>query len=405
MIRDYFVLAFKSLKHRGIRSWLTMLGIFIGIAAVVSLISLGSGLSDAITGQFSDLAPDRLVIQNAETGFGPPGSTAVKKLNSHDLSVIESVSNIDLVVPRLVRVVNVEYNRVSVLSYAGSIPESDEGTDFIYSSFSVEAQEGRLLRPSDTGKIVLGNDFISYDQFGKRVRVGSKLSINGQDFEVIGILQKTGTFTINSVILINEEDLRDALDIGDEYDLIVVQVDSEKNTARVASSLEDRLRRDRDLDEGKEDFSVNTPQQALESINTILSIINLVVVGIAAISLFIGGIGIANTMYTSVLERRKEIGIMKAVGARNSDILGIFVFEAGLLGLAGGIIGSIIGLGLAFLVTFIVSIAAPGLNLSVSPSYPLLFGAISFSFVIGVLSGLFPALQAANLKPVEALRQ
>jgi putative ABC transport system permease protein len=100
MILDYFSFAIGNLKHRGLRSWLTILGIFIGIAAVVSLISLGQGLQQAITGQFSDLAPDRLIIQNAETGFGPPGSTAVKKLTSHDQKIIESVNDVLIVVPR-----------------------------------------------------------------------------------------------------------------------------------------------------------------------------------------------------------------------------------------------------------------------------------------------------------------
>src|SRR3990167_4917358 len=103
MIKDNFLLALKNIKNRGIRSWLTMLGIFIGIAAVVSLISLGSGLQSAITGQFASIDPDKLTITNAETGFGPPGSTAIKKLNSNDLKVVENVNGVEYTVPRLIR--------------------------------------------------------------------------------------------------------------------------------------------------------------------------------------------------------------------------------------------------------------------------------------------------------------
>src|SRR3989344_5164386 len=109
MISDYFSLVFKNLKHKGLRSWLTVLGVFIGIAAVVSLISLGNGLQEAVTGQFSSISADRLVITNAETVFGPPGSTAVKKLNNNDIKVIESVQGIKSVVPRILRVAKVEY--------------------------------------------------------------------------------------------------------------------------------------------------------------------------------------------------------------------------------------------------------------------------------------------------------
>jgi len=404
MIGDYFSLAFKNLKHRGLRSWLTMLGIFIGIAAVVSLISLGQGLQDAVTGQFSDLAPDRLIVQNAETGFGPPGALAIRKLTEHDLKIVEGVDHVELVLTRLIRTVNVEFNKASIMTYLGSMPEDEEKAEFIYSSFNVETEEGRLLRPEDKGKIVLGNDFIYYDRFGKRIRAGSTMSIQGRDFEVVGILKKTSTFTLNSVVLMNEEDMKDLLEIGDEIDLIIVQVDDVKNMEKVAKDISDELREDRNLDVGKEDFTVQTPEQLIQSVNTILNVVNLVVIGIATISLLVGGIGIANTMYTSVLERRKEIGVMKAIGARKRDIVGIFIIEAGLLGLAGGLIGAFIGLGLAEGVSLIARSFLPGLNLGVKISWPLLAMAVSFSFVIGILSGFLPALQASKLNPVEALR-
>ncbi|MEK6927600.1 MAG: ABC transporter permease, partial [Nanoarchaeota archaeon] len=103
MIKDYLSLAFGNMKHRGIRTWLTMLGIFIGIAAVIALMTMGNGLREAITGQFSSLSADMLLVQNAETGFGPPGSTAVKKLDNHDLQLIESLNGINEVIPRLLR--------------------------------------------------------------------------------------------------------------------------------------------------------------------------------------------------------------------------------------------------------------------------------------------------------------
>ncbi len=132
MIKDYFLLALGNLRHRGLRSWLTMLGIFIGIAAVVSLISLGTGLQNAVTGQFSSLSVDILTIQNANTGFGPPGSTAVRKLTDHDVDIIKSTQGIKIVVPRIVRVVSVEYNGGGEIKNIGSIPEKNYQKNFVY---------------------------------------------------------------------------------------------------------------------------------------------------------------------------------------------------------------------------------------------------------------------------------
>ena len=405
MVKDYFFLALGNLKHRGLRSWLTMLGIFIGIAAVVSLISLGQGLQEAITGQFNILDPDKLLIGNIGTGFGPPGSTSIKKLTGHDLDVIKGIDGVEFAIPRLIRTVKVEFNKISQFKNVGSIPKNKEEIEIVYDVFNAEIEEGRLLEEIDRRKVVLGNNFISEDEFSKRVRVGTKLKIQEREFEVIGILKKSGSFIINDAILMPEEDLKEILKIEDEIDLIAVQVEDEKRIEEVARAIERKLRNDRNQKIGEEDFSVQTPLQAIGTINTILNIINLVVIGIATVSLLIGGIGIANTMYASVLERTKEIGVMKAIGARNRDILSIFLVESALLGLTGGIIGAIIGIGLAFLVSGVAGNALGGIEFRVIFSWPLTLSAIAFSLLIGMLSGILPALQASKLNPVEALRK
>jgi len=139
-------------------------------------------------------------------------------------------------------------------------------------------------------------------------------------------------------------------------------------------------------------------------VNNVLNIINVIVIGIALISLFVGGVGIANTMYTSVLERTKEIGVMKAIGARNSDIMWIFMIESGLLGLVGGIVGALMGLGGAMLAANLANQALGNDLFIVSVDYVLLFGAVGFSFFVGIISGVLPAIQASKLNVVEALR-
>jgi putative ABC transport system permease protein len=404
MLKDYFSLAFRNLKKRGLRSWLTMLGIFIGIAAVVALISLGQGLQSAVIGQFADLSVDTLTIQNANTGFGPPGSTAIKKLDDNDLDIIESVQGVEIAVPRLVRVVSLEYNDAKSFTYVGDLHEEKERLDFIYKSLNLDVEKGQLLESNDHGKVVLGNDFISDKVFGKEIKIGSSILIQGEKFEVSGILKKASTFTINSVVMMLNDDMEDLLDIDDEFDIIIARVEDKDEMVDVAKNIEDKFRNDRDLKVGEEDFSVQTPLQSLEGVNNILLIVNLIVVGIALISLLVGGIGITNTMYTSVLERTKEIGIMKAIGAKNSDVLMIFLIESGLLGLVGGIVGAIIGLSMAWGVSGAASAALGDIGLKVSLNYPLLLSAVSFSFFIGIASGVMPAMQASKLKPVDALR-
>lgn len=401
---DFLKLSFSSLKRRKLRSGLTMLGIIIGIAAVVALISLGDGLRTAVTGQFSTLSADKLTIQNAGTGFGPPGSTSVRKLTEHDLKLIRSVNGVDYAVPRMIRIGKFEYNKVASFRYIADLPNDQKAADIIYSSFDAKIDSGRLLKPGENGKILLGHSFQNDQEFGKEIVTGSKIIIQGKSFEVIGILKESSSFQLNVVGMMSTDDLKSLLNIGDEIDLIVAQIKDPKQTEAVGKRIEDRLRRDRDEKLGEEDFSVQTPLQAISSINTILNIINLIVTGIAAISLIIGGIGIANTMYTSIMERTKEIGTMKAVGATNKDILTMFVVESGLLGLIGGVVGAFLGLGMASAASGIANAAFGGTIISVVVSYPLFFGAIGFSFLIGILSGFIPAFQASKLKPVDALR-
>src|SRR3989344_1976674 len=314
-------LALNNLKRRQVRSALTLLGIIIGIAAIISLISLGQALQGAITGQFSTLSADKLTIQNSGTGFGPPGSTTVNKLTSYDQKLIERVDHVDEVVPRLIRIGSVEYNKAKTFEYLVNILEDEKKNKIIYDSFGVTVEQGRLLNANDMGKVLLGNDFTSLEKFDKQVRVGSQISIQGKSFEVVGILERASSFQVNSVIFMTDEDLKEILKLDDEIDLLVVQVDNEKNVELTSEKIRDTLRKDRDLELGEEDFAVETPLQALASVNNILNVINIIIVSIAAISLIIGSVGVMNTMYTSVLERTKEIGTMKAIGAKNKDIL------------------------------------------------------------------------------------
>ncbi len=201
-----------------------------------------------------------------------------------------------------------------------------------------------------------------------------------------------------------KDTLKEILNVQDEESQILVKASIDSNVTNLADTIKRKLTSYRGEKEGQETFSVSTSEQILNSFKDIFGIVQAVLVGIAAISLFVGGIGIANTMYTSVLERTKEIGTMKAVGAKNSDILILFLIESGLLGLMGGIIGIGIGLGLSKTAEYIAAtqLGTDLLQASIDPV--LIIGALTFSFLIGAISGVFPAMQASKLKPVDALR-
>ncbi len=405
MAGEYLVLAARNIRKRGLRSVLTLLGIVIGIAAVVALVALGQGLERAITGQFSSLSADRLVVTNAETGFGPPGSTAVKKLSEHDLALIERMPDVQQAMPRLLRVVRAEYNKAGRTEFVGSLPEEQDNLDFMYETFQMETSAGRLLAAGNRGKILIGSNVAGPDRYGKELRVGSKITLQGKEFTVAGILKPLSSLQFNNAIFMAHEDIEEILHIENESDLIVVRVREGADPERVAAEITRKMRRDRGLKEGEEDFSVQTPLKVLGAVTTILTGIQVVVAGIAGIALLVGTIGVANTLFTSVVERTREIGIMKSLGSERKMILWIFMSEAALLGLCGGMLGIALGSALALGAATAANAALDTSLFSVAFNPAFLAGTLLFSIVLGVLAGLIPAWQASRLHPVEALRK
>lgn len=399
MISDFLIYSFNSLKARKTRTLLTMIGIFIGIASVVSLISLGSGFQNAVLSQFSQVGNDKLVVQAAETGFGPPGSTALKRLDDDDFNAVKKVSGVKAAAKRYIRAAKIEFNDETIFSVMSSMPQDVDGRKLVIDSLNLKIADGRMLKPSDNYKVLVGNSFFEKERFSRKLSSGDKIKINGFDFEIAGVMEKFGNPQFNDMVMINEGILENVLDIESEADLIAVQIVDVKNIENIADDIKKTLRKSRNVDKSEEDFSVETPQEVIESFNTVINVVNIVIIGIAAISLIVGGIGIMNTMYTSVFERRREIGIMKSIGATNRDILTIFLIESGILGLVGGLIGVFIGVGFSEL----VEVFAGGI-LRADTSLFLIVGSLMFSFLVGAISGILPAKQAALLQPVDALR-
>jgi putative ABC transport system permease protein len=406
MIKDFFSLALKNLKSRGIRSWLTLLGIVIGVTAVVSLISLGNGLQLAVANQFGINANELITVQaGGISGFGPPGSSVVDPITREDANAIERLSSVENTVVRNVRSGQIEFNDNVQFRYLGSMAQNKKDLDLIYTQLDQKSLFGRMLKESDFGKVVLGFNFYDKEDEwgGKQITIGKSILINGEKFEVIGIMEKKGSLIMDNVVLILEDDMDDLFGFGEVADLIIAEPKNKKEIDKTKEDIEKLLRQRRDVKKGEENFEVSTPESALATVNSVLSGVQIFIVIVASISIFIGLIGIINTMTTSVMERKKEIGVTKSVGARNEHIFAQFFIESSLLGLIGGSIGALIGT--------IIGIASihginnfMGTDLSFNIDFLLISSALFGSFLIGGIAGIIPAMQAAKQNPVEALR-
>ncbi len=405
MINDYFSIAFKNLKHRGVRSWLTLLGIFIGVTAVIALISLGAGLKLAVSSQFGISSTEVLTVQaGGLNSYGPPGSGALNALTVSDLEAIKKLSSVKRAIRRNVISLETDFNNIRQIKYSIQTPYGED-RKFVYDNLQLEIEKGRLLTDSDTNKVMLAYNFFTDESSGfeKKVEVGNKITINGRKFEVVGITKKKGSFIFDNVIYMNEKQLEEFMEDKNKADIIVVQAQSKETLNKTKQDIEKLMRDRRDVKIGEEDFEVQTPEAMLKTVDDILTGVQVFVAIIASISILVGAVGIVNTMTTSVLERRKEIGIMKAIGAKNSQVFLQFFIEAGLLGLIGGIIGAIFGTLIGYLGTVGIGSFVGG-SLSPNIDFMLIGLTLVGSFTIGAISGIAPARQAANQNPVEVLR-
>ena len=400
MISDYFKLAMQNLRKRKLRSSLTIVGIFIAVATIFVLISLSLGLDAAVKEQFKQLGGDKFFIMPRGQAGGPGGGGAVE-LTTKDIDVIKKVNGIKEVTYYIAGNAKIEFNDEARYFMVAGFPL--DTVDLLTESIGYKIDEGRFLKNGDIGKIMVGSRY-KENFFKRAVKVGDKIILNGKEFHVVGILKTVGNPSDDGLVYMSEEDFRILFKVPNRVDQLIVQIKPGEDIKKVADNTRRKLLNFRDVTEKTRDFEILTPEELLSSFGAILNIITAFLLGVAGISLLVGGVGIANTMYTSVLERTKEIGVMKAIGAKNSDILWIFVIESGILGLIGGVLGILIGMGVGKLIEYI-ALTQLGTNILrvVFPWY-LIVGCLLFAFLIGSASGFFPSLQASKIKPADTLR-
>jgi len=403
MIQDYSRLALKNLRKRKLRSWLTILGIVISVAIIFVLISLSVGLRGAIDEQFKMLGSDKFFIM-AKGQLGAPGTGGAVQITTEDVDVIKKVRGIKAVSYAVAGNAKVEFDKETRYLMVAGIPLDKDTKQVYVESLGLKMDEGRFIDWGDSGEVMIGSDYKYRNVFGHSITTGDSIIINDKSFRVVGVMATVGNPSDDKNIIMPIEDFKVLFNSGERVDQIIAQASSGENISDVADRTKNRLMKFRDVNEKTIDFSITTPQELLASFDIILNIITAFLVGVAAISLLVGSIGIANTMYTSVLERTREIGTMKAIGAKNQDILIIFLIESGFIGLVGAVIGLGLGYGAAKTVE-LIAINSLGTNLlqAAAPLW-LVFGCLAFGFIIGAASGVLPAYQAAKVKPVDALR-
>jgi putative ABC transport system permease protein len=396
LVTDFLKLTGSSLIAHRLRSFLTTLGISVGVAAVVLLTSIGEGVQQYVLSEFSQFGTNLVGINpgKAVTAGGSMGMFGTERpLSIADAQALTRLSSTRAVVPVVVGNAEVEAGnrrrRVTVYGVGHEMPQA----------FSMQVKLGRFLPADDPSAprafAVLGSK-VRQELFGDRNPLGQRLTIGGSRYRIIGVMDSKGTFlgfdlddtvyipTVRGMSLFNTESLFEIDLIYDENTPV------HKVVAGIKQILEER--------HGKEDFTITTQQQMLDVLGSVLDVLTFAVGAIGGISLLVGAIGIVTIMTIAVNERINEIGLLRALGARRSQVLGLFLGEAIVLAALGGLSGLLLGIGLAQL----LHLALPALPVHTSMLYVVLAEVIAV--LIGLLAGVLPARRAARLDPVEALR-
>jgi putative ABC transport system permease protein len=407
-------LSAQSFMHKQLRSWLTILGIVIGVAAVVSILSLSTGARQVIASQLGGLGADIVSVSPGFSraqgfgggGFGEGGTSQNANLTTRDLEAIKSVPGVKAVDGMISERLDVSYLAQSAtLNVQGvdPLPWTQMQTSTLAS--------GRLLTPGDANSVVIGSRVAS-GLFKQDVLLNSVITIEGKPFRVVGIFQSSGGFGGgDNAIYMPIDAARTVITSVEpnQFSSIQVQVSDVNAVNETTNAIESKLLITRHVSGSTKDFTVTSAQSIQQSISSVLGTLSLFLAGIAAISLLVGAIGIANTMFMSVMERTKQIGILKALGTTNLEIMELFTMEAAIVGLIGGLLGVFSGFIVSGLIgelgMSVVSLGGRGGNMSLSVITPeLALLAVGFSVLIGVVAGLLPARRASKLQPTTALR-
>jgi putative ABC transport system permease protein len=394
-IVELLTLSLKAIWGNKLRSFLTTLGITIGVFAIIALVSIGTGLQSYITSQISSLGPNILdVLPGSSGGFGAGPFATVNKLTIQISKQIEMrLSSTADVSPLIEAVAKFKYKNVVdkgayIVGTTSNYPKTISRTKFTQGGFFSTGQEQSSAKVAVIGYSVYTKYFNGQNAVGKKIFIGNDL------YTVVGVTEKMGSF-----LGIDEDNIA-YIPIGavkaqfgvDRLTEIAINAKSQELVPVVKKQITDTLIKNKLT---TDDFNIQTGQSITDTVSNITNILSLALGGIAAISLLVGGIGVANIMLVSVTERTKEIGLRKALGAKRKDILIQFLIEAIMLSVTGGIIGIVLGI--------ITSVIIAMILVSSVTLWSVLL-AFGFSALVGIIFGMAPAIRASKLSPIDALR-
>jgi len=401
---EYFHIAFRNLKTRSLRSWLTIVGIIIGVFLIISLLSLSEGIKQTITGQLKALGGDVIFVMPGDLTNMMAMFTSGADLEKEDIEAIERTEGVDVVLTTSYQSLVARYGEEGKMVFISGV-SFDKGIEMLERFQGWSIKKGEWPTPGKR-ELLVGSQ-VETEIFEEEVKPGSEITIKGRRFKVTGILNSLGSQQDDSSIFIDMPVYQDLT--GEKpgtAQMAMVKIKEGYDLDEAAENIKESLEKTRKRRAGADgsDFSVITSEKMGGIANSILAVIQLAIVAFASIAIVVGGIGITNTMFTSVRERTREIGTMKAIGAQNSAVLAIFLIEAGIIGLAGGIGGTLLGIILARLIEAYAA-ASPMFYFTASTTPGIIMFGLGFSFFVGCIAGLLPARQAAKMKPVEALRR
>jgi len=405
-LKEYFKIAFRNLRTRSLRSWLTIFGIVIGVFLIVSLLSLSQGVQSTIDEQLNALGGEMVIVMPGGDESNPFMGMMMggDKLEREDIEAIKKSKGVEEVLTMSYRSSVMRYEEESKTIFIAGVPWKS-GMDILQKFQGWSLADGRWPIIGRR-EVVIGQQVVN-EIFKNEVKVNTEAIIKGSKFEIVGILNSLGRKEDDSFAYMDMDLFQDITgEKRGSAQMAMVKIEEGASEDKVAEAIKESLikTRKRRIGTDAADFAIITSSKISGITGDIMKVIEFAIAIFAGIAILVGTIGIMNTMFTSVRERTREIGIMKAIGAKNSAVLTIFLIEAGIIGLGGGIGGMILG------VIFAKSIelygqANPSFYFSAVVSPGLIIFSIAFSFFIGSLAGFFPARSAAKLKPVEALRR
>jgi putative ABC transport system permease protein len=407
-------LALKNLRGNIGRTVLTLVGIVIGITSVIVVMGSGQGVKNFVLDLIGTFGNDTVQVEvkvpatgktSTQNAFGQAMGIQITTLKESDADAIGRLQNVDSLYSAnfTQEVINYQNTKKRVLLFgtSASVPRVDPGVKVAEGSFFTEGDDQGLAQV-----VVIGPD-IREIFFGDGEALGKDIKVRNKNYRVVGILEPRGTFgfmNYDELIYLPVRTLQKKVLGVDYLRNIIIKVKDENLLDGTLVDITDTMRREHNItDPGKDDFSVTSLKEVQDIMGKVFGTINILLLALTSISLIVGGVGIMNVMYVAVVERTFEIGLRKAVGAKSSDILKQFLFEAIFLTIAGGIAGIILGFAFTLILSYIFFRLGYGIELPVTWQSLLL--ATGFSAAVGIIFGYYPARKASQLSPMEALRR